>query len=421
MKVLKFGGASVKDAEAVRNLAQIVKKYEGSPLMLIISAMGKTTNALEELANSHYYRKANTESILHKIKDFHFNILQELFREKTHPIYTDIHNSFVEIEWQLEDEPVGTFDFEYDQMVSIGEMLSTKIVYAYLQSQNMDVKWWDVRDLIRTDNSYRNAKVDWETTTKLIHNQLAPFLRDANAIAITQGFVGGTSENFNATLGREGSDFSAAIFANVLNAEEMIIWKDVEGMLNADPKYFNKTKKLNNISYLEAVELAYYGASIIHPKTIKPLENKQIPLYVKSFLNPMAAGSLINSNTASDSLVPSYIFKVNQVLISLSTKDYSFVAEDSLSRIFNCFSTLGISVHLMQNSAISFSVCIDYEEVKFKQLLSELGTEFKISFNTEVELLTVRHYDESTLNSLTKGKSILVEQRSRKTARLVMK
>lgn len=421
MKVFKFGGASVKDAEAVRNVAKIISSHKNGSLFVVISAMGKTTNALEKLLDAHFYKKGNTEVILKEIKDFHFDILKQLFKDTKHPIYQEIHNTFVEVEWQLEDEPVGSYDFEYDQMVTIGEMLSSKIVNAYLNLEGIASKWWDVRDLIRTDNTYRAAKVDWEISEKLIKNKLLDFLQDDHAVGITQGFVGGTSENFNSTLGREGSDFSAAIFANILDAEELIIWKDVEGMLNADPKFFEQTSKLNNISYLEAVELAYYGASVIHPKTIKPLENKHIPLYVKSFLKPEEAGSLINSNTASDSLIPSYIFKKNQLLLSISTRDYSFVDEKSLGNIFKCFSELGISINLMQNSAISFSVCMDFDQAKFDSLIQSLEDEFKLSYNTEVELLTVRHYDEETLAKLSKGKQILVEQKSRNTARLVLK
>jgi aspartate kinase len=422
MKIFKFGGASVKDAEAVRNIARIIKEYKNDSLVVVISAMGKTTNALENIVKAFYYKTGVAEELFNELKTFHFNLLDELFESKKHPIYQDLHNTFVEIEWQLEDEPVGTFDFEYDQMVGIGEMLSTKIVSAYLNEVSCKNNWVDVRSLIRTDNSYRNAKVDWEISEEQIKYELDKiFSNKENGIVITQGFVGSTSENFSTTLGREGSDFTAAILANCLDATEVTIWKDVEGMLNADPKFFEKTIKLNNISYLEAVELAYFGASVIHPKTIKPLQNKEIPLLVKSFVNPGNKGSVIDNNSNSDSLIPSYIHKPNQILISIAARDYSFIAEENLSAIYSTFSDHAVSINIMQNSAISFSVCVDNESPKVDDLIKDLQESYKVTYNDNLLLYTVRHYNEDVLEELLQGKAVLLEQKSRTTARFVLR
>lgn len=420
MRVFKFGGASVKNAEAVKNIGDIISSNKNEKLVIVISAMGKTTNALEGIVNAFYHKTGEAESLFKELKEFHFAILKELFPSDKHPIYQELHNTFVEIEWQLEDEPVGTFDFEYDQMVGIGEMLSTKIVSAYLNEINCTNKWVDVRSLIRTDNTYRNAKVDWQVTEEQIIEEITEALKpeDCN-IAITQGFVGSTSENFTSTLGREGSDFTAAILANCLNTTDVTIWKDVEGMLNADPKYFEKTIKLNNISYLEAVELAYFGASVIHPKTIKPLQNKKIPLKVKSFLNPNHKGTLIDENISSDSLIPSYIHKPNQRLISIAARDYAFIAEDNMSEIYACFSRHGVAINIMQNSAISFSVCVDDDMQRVENLIDALQVDYKVTYNQNLQLLTVRHYNEEILEELIGSKKIFLEQKSRSTARFV--
>lgn len=422
MKVFKFGGASVKDSSAVKNIAEIIKTCQQDSLVIVISAMGKTTNALEKIVYAFYHKTGEAEQLFESLKKFHFDILDELFPSKNHSIYEELHNAFVEIEWQLEDEPVGTYAFEYDQMVGIGEMLSTKIVSAYLNEVGCKNQWVDVRSLIRTDNTYRNAKVDWKISREQIGHYLGRFFsEEENGIAITQGFVGSTSENFSTTLGREGSDFTAAILANCLDAEEVTIWKDVEGMLNADPKYFKKTVKLNNISYREAVELAYFGASVIHPKTVKPLQNKKIPLHVKSFVNPNNKGSLIDENTSSDSLIPSYIHKSDQILISIAARDYSFIAEDNLSSIYAIFSNHGVAINIMQNSAISFSVCADDESPKIENLIEELQSNYKVTYNKGLELLTVRHYTEDIIEELLGDKAILLEQKSRSTARFVLK
>jgi aspartate kinase len=421
MKVFKFGGASVKDANAVKNVGEVIKLYKDD-LVIVISAMGKTTNGLETVVESYLNKDGKTEAILAEIKDFHIHILNDLFKNKKHPIFNDIHNNFVEIEWEIEDEAVREYDYIYDQIVSIGEMLSTKIVSAYLNEIGVKNKWQDVRNIIQTDNTHRNAKVDWTLTEELAEREITKKLKNnEQSIILTQGFIGSSSELFTTTLGREGSDFSAGILAHCLNAESVTIWKDVPGMLNADPKWFDDTTKLDNISYHEAVELAYYGASVIHPKTIKPLHNKNIPLFVKSFVSPKDKGTVINQNTKKDDLVPSFIFKMNQVLISISAKDYSFIMEDSLSHIFGLFSKKGVQINLMQNSAISFSVCVDFDKQKTMLIIDELKKNYKILYNDNLELVTIRHYDKKTIDRVTIDKEILVEQRSRQTARFVMK
>ncbi len=422
MKVFKFGGASVKDAVAVKNVATILKQYENDQIVVVVSAMGKTTNALEELLDAYFHGRDNTMELLAAVKSFHFEILKTLFDDPHHPIFEEIHNTFVEIEWQLEEEQMREYDFEYDQMVAVGEWISATIVSAYLKHVGLSNKLQDVRDLIRTDNAYRNAKVDWDASAENVNRYLKPYFQnEENRLMVVQGFVGSTSENFNSTLGREGSDYTGGILANLTDADSLTIWKDVPGMLNADPKWFEETVKLNNISYHEAVELAYYGATVIHPKTIKPLQNKQIPLYVKSFVNPKEEGSVINDNSAKDSLIPSYIFKTNQILVSISPRDYSFIAEENLSQIFGCFAKHKVTVNLMQNSAISFSVCVDNQRDKINTLIEELKADYKVYYNDDLLLLTVRHYNEETLAKLLKGKSVFVEQKSRQTARFVVK
>jgi aspartate kinase len=420
MKVFKFGGASVKDANAVKNVGEIIQLHKAD-LLVVISAMGKTTNGLEKVVDSYFNQSKKCFDYLEEVKAFHFSILNDLFEDKKHAIFNDIHNTFIEIEWEIEDEPTREYDYVYDQIVSVGELLSTKIVSAYLNEVAINNKWLDIRDIVQTDNSYRNAKIDWKLTEELTQKDILPqFTSEEQTIIITQGFIGSSSELFTTTLGREGSDFSAGILAYCLNAESVSIWKDVPGMLNADPKWFDDTKKLDNISYHEAVELAYYGASVIHPKTIKPLHNKNIPLYIKSFVSPESEGTIINENTMKDDAIPSFIFKMNQVLISISAKDYSFIVEDNLSQIFGVFADLGITINLMQNSAISFSVCVDFDPQKTMQLIEVLKNDYKVLYNENLELVTIRHYDQQTIDRVTLDKKIIVEQKSRNTARLVM-
>ncbi|MDQ3192071.1 MAG: aspartate kinase [Bacteroidota bacterium] len=421
MRIFKFGGASVKDADAVRNITEVLRQFQGDGLVVVVSAMGKTTNALEKLVDTWYYKTADPVALLEEIKSFHFNILEALFPDKKHAVYTDIANTFVELEWIIEDEAQRDYDFEYDQVVSIGELLSTRIVSAWLNECGIVNKWKDVRDFLQTDNTYREGKVDWELTEKLAKQQLLPFFNDnKDGIVLTQGFIGGTSENFTTTLGREGSDYTASIIAFVLDATCVTIWKDVPGLLNADPKWFDDTIMIDQISYHDAIELAYYGASVIHPKTIKPLQNKHIPLYIKSFVQPASKGTMINS-FENELPVPSFIFKMDQVLISIKPHDFSFIVEENLSDIFRLFAKHKLKINIMQNSAVSFSVTIDNHQKKIAELVSELQQNFHVLYNNNLELVTIRHYDQPTIDRLVNNKEVLLELKTRNTVQMVVK
>ena len=419
MQVFKFGGASVKDADSVKNVASILKKHADRSTIVVISAMGKTTNKLEQLVNAYFYKDGDIETILSELKTYHLSILNQLIPNKANTIYNDIENVFVELLWALEEEPTSTYNYHYDQLVSQGEVLATKIVSAYLNEVEIKNKWIDARGFIQTDNSYREGKVDYELSQHLVTTELLSIFNSYNII-ITQGFIGGTSENYTTTLGREGSDYTAALLAYFTDAKQVIIWKDVPGVLNADPKYFKNAKKIDELNYHDAIELTYYGASVIHPKTIKPLQNKNIPLFVKSFINPQEAGTIIKDSDKRSSAT-SYIFKVNQILLSIQPKDFSFIAEDNLSNIFTLFSKYNVHVNMMQNSAISFSVCTDYDEHKIEPLLKDLQQQFKVLYNKDVELMTVRNYDQDIITNLTENKLVIIEQRSRNTLQMVMK
>jgi aspartate kinase len=420
MKVFKFGGASVKDANAVKNVADILRFFPNESIIVVVSAMGKVTNALERLTDAFYYKKEDPETVLEEIKKYHFTILEQLFPDKNHPVHIEISNTFVELDWAIEDERSPDYNYDYDKIVSMGEILSTKIVSAYLKEAGISNNWLDVRGLIQTDNTYREGKVDWELTQKLVDKDLCPIFEKQKEIVVTQGFLGGTSENFTTTLGREGSDYTAAILAYTTNAESVTIWKDVPGVLNADPKWFDETKKLDQISYQDAIELAYYGATVIHPKTIKPLQNKKIPLIVKSFLNPGEKGTIIN-DVQSPLPIPSFIFKINQVLLSISPKDFSFIMEENLSEMFRLFAERQVKVNVMQNSAISFSISIDNDERKVPELIKTLQKDYKVLYNENLELITIRYYDQATIDRVTTGKRILLEVKSRYTVQLVVK
>ena len=421
MNVYKFGGASVKDAASVKNVAHILKHFAAGNTIVVISAMGKITNALEKLADAAFYKTTAPAAILEEIKKYHFDIIRELFPSPQHPIYNEINNTFVELDWAIEDELTENYDYEYDKIVCMGEIIATKIVNAYLNEIGIPSKWWDARDLIQTDNTYREGKVNWELTQELVTQKLLPhFSASGNNIVITQGFIGGTSENFTTTLGREGSDYTAAILAYTTNARGVMIWKDVPGVLNADPKWFDETKKLDHLSYQDAIELAYYGASVIHPKTIKPLQNKKIPLFVKSFLDPEKKGTAI-SELPSEPAIPCFIFKINQVLLSISPKDFSFINEENFASIFQLFADKNIKINLMQNSAISFSVSIDHDARKFPELIQILQKDYRVLYNENVELITIRYYDQPTIDRVLIGKTALLEVKSRHTVQLVVK
>jgi aspartate kinase len=419
MQVFKFGGASVKDAVSVKNVASILKKYASGPTTVVISAMGKTTNKLEDLVKAYFYKDGDVQAVLEDLKTFHLSITKELFGGNTNPVNNELENIFVEMLWVLEEEPAFTYNHHYDQLVSQGEVMATKIVSAYLNHTGISNKWMDARGIIQTDNTYREGKVDYVLSENLVRSQLLPEFRNTN-IVITQGFIGGTSENYTTTLGREGSDYTAALLAYFTDAEKVVIWKDVPGVLNADPKYFKNTKQISELTYHDAIELTYYGASVIHPKTIKPLQNKNIPLYVKSFLDPEKAGTVIKDSDKRIE-VPSYIFKTEQILISIQPKDFSFIAEENLSTIFSMLSKHNVHANMIQNSAISFSVCTDNDPYKIEPLIAELQQQFKVLYNNDVHLMTIRNYDNDIISKLSENKTILIEQRSRNTHQMVMK
>lgn len=421
MKVYKFGGASVKDAESVRNVKEIISSINDD-LMVIISAMGKMTNAFEKLVNN-YMQGAGTGQDYNEIKSFHDKIISDLELTEDEYFLSLYEKLFDKLVSKISEDPTYNYDYEYDQIVSFGELISTTIVSGYLNAGGVDNEWIDARKIVRTDDVYREGKVDWELTQALFNSKTGGFYQnsDKRTICITQGFIGHTDTGQTTTLGREGSDYSAGIAAWCLDAESVTIWKDVPGMLNADPKYFNNTERLPKISFREAIELSYYGASVIHPKTIKPLQNKDIPLFVKSFVNPDAEGTVIQKDIESDHLIPSYIFKNDQVLISISPKDFSFIVEGNLRDIFEALHQSKIKVNLMQNSAISFSICVNEEENKMNHLIELLGEMYEVRYNTNLQLMTVRHYNEEILATLKGEKEVLLEQRSRHTTRFVMR
>ena len=418
MQVFKFGGASVKDAANIKNATSIIATYKASELLVVVSAINKTTNKLEALTKAYYHQNGNYFDILEEIKSDHIEILNHLFNDTSNPIYDNVINSFVEIEWILEEEPQDSYNYLFDQIVSLGEILSSKILTAYCLSIGISAKCIDARDYICTDNTYSEAKVDWQQTEDRIRKDLPEILD--NYVVITQGFIGSTSENFTTTLGREGSDYSAAIFASCLNADDITIWKDVPGVLNADPKWFERTELIPELSYTDAIELTYYGATVIHPKTIKPLQNKKITLNVRSFLNPSAAGTKIR--TTNQTLpVPSFIFKVNQVFISILPRDFSFIVEDNLSHIFNLLHQHRIKVNMMHNSAISFSISVDDTGENIQQLLEDLEKRYKVTTEKELELITIRYYNQETIDRVLVNKEIIRELKDSYTCQMLVK
>lgn len=416
MQVFKFGGASVKDANAIKNLGEILKSYKAEPLLVVVSAMGKTTNALEKLAEGYLNQTDDVHTIFEAVKNYHFEILHQLF-ENNHPVFDEVSNTFVEIDWIIEDEPVDEYDFIYDQIVSIGELVCSRIVGHYLNSLGLNTKWLDARSYIQTDNIYREAHINWEKTSELIQKDIPKILE--SGFAVTQGFIGNTSENFTTTLGREGSDFSAAIFASCLNAESVTVWKDVPGILNADPKLFDDCIKFDELSYTEAIEMTYYGATVIHPKTIKPLQNKLIPLYVKPFLNPKEAGTVIREAKIIIS-TPIVIVKKNQVLITLHTKDLSFVTENQVSDVFKAFADTYIKVNTLQISALTFSASFDFEENKFNKFKTLVTSDLEFRYNNNLTLITIRHANEEMIKKYITGE-VYLEERNRNTAQFVIK
>ena len=413
--VFKFGGASVKNAEGVKNLKKILEIYKDKKLIVIISAMGKMTNQLEKVLDSWYYDRESLHANFEIVKNFHLDIAGALENkpEEITAVLLPILNRLFEI---LSGENSNHYDKDYDNIVSFGEYLSTKLISTYLNLNGYENDFACAINLVKTDDSYREGKVLWEKTEK----EIAQFVTNhSSKTIITQGFIGGTLNDEITTLGREGSDFSAAIFAYCLNAKEVTIWKDVPGLLNADPKFYPDAVKLDEISYQEAIELAYYGATIIHPKTIKPLQNKHIPLFVKSFLAPCDKGTIIAENEPVNK-IPSYIFKTQQILVSIFPKDFSFIAADNLTQIFSYISKNKLKINLMQNSAVSFTICMDNKPNRFANLLKDLEKEFTVKYNTNATLITIRHYTQESINQIIGNQPALLEQKSRTTLQVVL-
>ena len=413
MKVFKFGGASIKDVSSINNILKIISSYDQDRLVIVVSAMGKTTNALEIVVDNYFKNKDDLHSSLSDVFNFHSKIINDLF-QKNHPIYSELSKLFDKLNSFIKTNKSPSYSFVYDQIVSIGEILSSKIIHHFLLDNNINSSLIDARNCIKTNSKYRGAKVEWDTTNKKIKE----CIRDTK-INITQGFIGSDKNNFTVTLGREGSDYSAAIFAYVLNAQSLSIWKDVPGLLNADPKFFSNTKLLNQISYSETIELAFYGASIIHPKTLQPLQKKEIPLLVKSFKNPQSNGTLISKGIDIDPLVPCYIFKENLILLKLSSLDFSFMVEDNIGDVFKELHKFKMKVDLIQNSAISFSVCFFDKYNKIKELIKNLEGKYKIDMYKNVSLFTIRHFDEKSIKKISNKRKLLLEQRTEKTVRLI--
>ncbi len=418
MKVFKFGGASVKDAAGVRNVAKVLAHYPADDLLIVVSAMGKTTNALEEVVWA-YGEGRDAKPLVEALRTLHFGVLEEV-APGDEGARIALESSFRDLQRTLAQRSSGRVDEDYDQIVSLGEVWSTLIVSAHLRNHGVANSWADARTVIRTDGSFRSAKVEWQASENLAARYLRPLFKAHPTKVLTQGFIGRTSDGQTTTLGREGSDFSAAIFAYLLDAESVTIWKDVPGMFNADPKRFTDTKLLSHISYREAIELSYFGASVIHPRTLQPLQQKHIPLYVRSFIDLQASGSTIDDRSDNDSLIPSFIVKPGQLLVSITPRDLSFIVEENLSGIFWLFARQNVRIDLMQNSALAFSVVVD-DTPRSRQLIEELRKVYEVRYNEGCELVTVRHYDEATLAALTRGREVLLEQRSRITARFVLK
>lgn len=416
MQVYKFGGASVKDAEGVRNVAKVLNTTGYENTLVVVSAMGKITNALELVVKNYFDNKAELQSAIHDVIKYHNEIILELFENDRHNIFNVVKSLFDELTLFFKNNKSPDYNFVYDQTIGFGELVSTTIISYYLNEIGLKNKWIDVREYIKTDNYYRRANVNWETTQANILSKL-----DAKKLNITQGFLGSDTNNFTTTLGREGSDYTAAIFAYCLNANSVTIWKDVPGVLNADPRYFENTQLLHQISYREAIELAFYGASVIHPKTLQPLQRKEIPLFVKSFLNPRNDGTKVSKGKVLDPEIPCFIVKKNQTLISLSSLDFSYIVEENISDIFNLLHLYKMKVDVIQNSAISFSVCVDDIYDNLEKLLQHLKAKFKVTSYDNVSLYTIRHYNNDAITELENGKTVLLKQLTQQTVQIVTK
>jgi aspartate kinase len=420
MKVFKFGGASVSSAERVRNVAEILRSYQKEKILIVISAMGKTTNALEKVAEAFYNRDEKAAlSLFDEIKKNHLSILHELTGESNYGAGGKLSDFFTEVEWLLHDKPVRDFDYYYDQIVCTGELLSTAIVSHYLNNEGVANQWIDVRDVLRTDDNFRDARIDWAYTTTKVKEQVVPLFEKSNFV-ITQGYIGSTDENESTTLGREGSDYTAAVFANLLDAEGQTIWKDVQGVMNADPKLYKKAEWIRELNYQEVIEMAYYGAQVIHPKTIKPLQNKNIPLYVRSFLHPKEEGTCIQNRTSAH-LPPIIVYKDRQVLVELKSRDFSFVGEGLTTDVNEIFESLKFKPNLTQTAAISLMYVVDAHEEKVQMLAHRAAELFDVHITKGLMMLTIRHYNDGLVKELINENNVVLRQQTPETIQVVMR
>jgi len=414
MKIFKFGGASVKDAEGVKNVLRVLNHEGHENTLIVISAMGKMTNAFEKIIDSYTQNTEDLNVNIDAVRNYHLNIINELFEEKNHSIFVEVENLFGQLSGFLIQNKSIDYNFIYDQIVGYGELLSTKIVSAFLNDNNIETNWVDVRDYIKTNANYRDASVQWELTSTNISKL------NQQKLHITQGFLGSNSKEKTTTLGREGSDYTAAIFAHCLNAKRVTIWKDVDGVLNADPRSFSTTQLLEQISYSEAIEMSFYGASVIHPKTLKPLENKNIPLHVRSFYKLDNSGTTVEKGTAIYPEIPCFILKKHQILISISALDFSFMVENNLSELFKILHNNKLKVNLIQNSAISFSVCVEDKFNNFQQFLNEVEMKYKTNYIENVSLYTIRHANKISVSEIEQKGKVLLKQATKGTVQIVM-
>ncbi|MBS1742899.1 MAG: aspartate kinase [Bacteroidetes bacterium] len=420
MKVFKFGGASINSIERIKNVGDIISKHSNEKLLVVISAMGKTTNALEKVVEAFFEgRKEDALQLFEQVKESHLNVLKYLTVVNWKAAQDQLRDFFTEVEWLLQDKPVRSFDYYYDQVVCVGELMSTAMISHYFTEEKIKHKWIDVRDIIRTDSNFRDAAIDWRYTEQKVKEEIEPLFASYD-IVLTQGFIGSTDENESTTLGREGSDYSAAIFANLLTADSLTIWKDVEAVMSADPKAYKNAAIIPALSFTEVIEMAYYGAQVIHPKTIKPLQNKNIPLYVKSFIDPSLPGTTI-SRQPTKNLPPIIVDKEKQVLIQFRSKDFSFVEDKPIHQLHELFNKIKIKPNLSQNTAISLLCCFDDKAEKIEKLAEEAAQLFDVSLEKNLRLLTIRHYDEDTIRTLTTGKVIVLEQKTGETVQMVMR
>jgi aspartate kinase len=420
MKVFKFGGASVNSVERIKKLPGILQLYPDEKVLIVISAMGKTTNALEKVAEAFYdNQKEKALSLFHLVKENHLTTAKYLLVKTWLKTENQLRDFFTELEWLLLDKPQREYDYYYDQVVCIGELLSTAIVSAYLNETGIVNQWLDVRDIFRTDDNYRDANIDWVYTGETVKKEIIPlFIK--NNLVITQGFIGSTDENESTTLGREGSDYSAAVFANMLDSESLTIWKDVEGVMNADPKEFPDAQLISQLNYDEVIEMAYYGAQVIHPKTIKPIQNKSIPLFVKCFLDSSLPGTVIHTKGLKN-LPAIIVLKQNQVLVHLHSKDFSFVGEKPTAELYHLFSEIKIKPNLVQNGAVTLEVCLDDKPEKIEKLALRASDIFEVRIEKGLTLLTIRHYREELLKKLTEGREVVLQQQSPQTVQVLMR